>query len=310
MYFDTKIRTRRTQPPRNDNGVDSNVSDRLSVFKCPERAFGYSSTRALEDRELVAAEIYIFMNCAELDPYIEVQEISYGPSKIVRAYLGYIVNGTWRTESEGFHLRRPRVCLPVHAGHLSDRDCLPVHVGRPGDRYMDRLPNHASSATFPFFLTTSVLNCFQQRWRTSIQQRMRRGLSYLDGSHVGFQGKLDHFKLTGEDGPRTHSRTSGCMERVPGVCLDLLFDMFTRYTFTRPEDLPRARAVWESTAQTNLRKSMYEARDKAMKTTGSRDPMAWLDYDPFWLRRDYWESLCHHWATGPWQERSQAEKRN
>ncbi|MQM23160.1 hypothetical protein Taro_056223 [Colocasia esculenta] len=115
-------------------------------------------------------------------------------------------------------------------------DCLPVHAGRPGDR--DRLPDHASSATFPFFLTT--------RWRASIQQRMRRGLSYLDGSHVGFQGILDHFKLT------------------------------RRYTFMRPEDLPRARAIWESTAQTNLRKSMYEARNKAMKTTGSQDPMAWL----------------------------------
>ncbi|MQM04377.1 hypothetical protein Taro_037182 [Colocasia esculenta] len=65
---------------------------------------------------------------------------------------------------------------------------------------------------------------------------------------------------------------------------DLLFDM---YAFTRPEDLPRARAIWESTTQTNLRKSMWEARDKAMKTTGNRDPMAWLDYDPVWLRRDY-----------------------
>ncbi|MQM06821.1 hypothetical protein Taro_039652 [Colocasia esculenta] len=71
MYFDMEIRTRSTQPPRNDDGGDSNVSDQLSIFKCPGRAFGYSSTRALEDRELVAAEIYIFMNCAELDPYIE-----------------------------------------------------------------------------------------------------------------------------------------------------------------------------------------------------------------------------------------------
>ncbi|MQL90583.1 hypothetical protein Taro_023191 [Colocasia esculenta] len=77
--------------------------------------------------------------------------------------------------------------------------------------------------------------------------------------------------------------------------------MFTwRYAFTRPEDLPRARAVWESTAQTNLRKSMWEAQDKAMKTTDNWDPMAWLDYDPVWLRRDYWESLCERWATGPW----------
>ncbi|MQL97871.1 hypothetical protein Taro_030572 [Colocasia esculenta] len=47
-----------------------------------------------------------------------------------------------------------------------------------------------------------------------------------------------------------------------------------------------------------------------MKTTGNRDPMAWLDYGPAWLRRDYWESLCERWATGPWQERSQATKRN
>ncbi|MQM21839.1 hypothetical protein Taro_054884, partial [Colocasia esculenta] len=69
------------------------------------------------------------------------------------------------------------------------------------------------------------------------------------------------------------------------------------FVFTRPKDLPRARAVWESTAQTNFRKSMWETRDKAMKTTGNRDPMAWLDYGP-------------RWAAGPWQERSQAAKRN
>ncbi|MQL95526.1 hypothetical protein Taro_028190 [Colocasia esculenta] len=80
--------------------------------------------------------------------------------------------------------------------------------------------------------------------------------------------------------------------------------------FTRPEDLPRARVVWESTAQTNFRKSMWEARDKAAKTTGSLDPTGWMDYGPMWMRRDYWESLCHRWATGPWQERSQAAKRN
>ncbi|MQL88381.1 hypothetical protein Taro_020941 [Colocasia esculenta] len=85
---------------------------------------------------------------------------------------------------------------------------------------------------------------------------------------------------------------------------------FPRYAFTRPKDLPRARVFWESPAQTNLRKSMWEAWDKAMKTTCNRDPMAWLDYDLVWLRRDYWESLCERWATGPWQEQSQAAKCN
>ncbi|MQL82958.1 hypothetical protein Taro_015447 [Colocasia esculenta] len=69
---------------------------------------------------------------------------------------------------------------------------------------------------------------------------------------------------------------------------DLLFDMFTRrYMFTRPEDLPRARVVWESTAQTNFRKSMWEAWDKAAKTTSSQDPTAWMDYGPVWMRRGY-----------------------
>ncbi|MQM10302.1 hypothetical protein Taro_043196 [Colocasia esculenta] len=39
--------------------------------------------------------------------------------------------GTWRTKSEGFHLRRPRVRLPVHAGRPDDMDCLPVHAVVP-----------------------------------------------------------------------------------------------------------------------------------------------------------------------------------
>ncbi|MQL89545.1 hypothetical protein Taro_022122 [Colocasia esculenta] len=51
-----------------------------------------------------------------------------------------------------------------------------------------------------------------------------------------------------------------------------------KYMFRRPEDLPRARAVWESTAQTNFRKSMWEARDKATKITGSQDPTSWMHY--------------------------------
>ncbi|MQL77296.1 hypothetical protein Taro_009703 [Colocasia esculenta] len=55
---------------------------------------------------------------------------------------------------------------------------------------------------------------------------------------------------------------------------------------------------------------MWEAQDKAAKTTGSQDPMGWMDYDLVWMRRDYWESLCHCWATEPWQERSQAAKWN
>ncbi|MQL81307.1 hypothetical protein Taro_013763, partial [Colocasia esculenta] len=186
------------------------------------------------------------------------------------------IYGTWRTESDGFHVRWPRVRDPIH-----DMDCLPVHAGRPCDR--DRLPaKHASSATFPFFLTT--------------------------------RGKIDPGSASRYITTLVHAHIPGPMDswrEFPVPVRDVLFDMFTRrFAFTRPEDLPRARAVWESTAQTNLRKSMWEARDKAMKTTSNRDPMAWLDYGPVWLRRDYWVSLCERWAAGPWQQRSQAAIRN
>ncbi|MQM15158.1 hypothetical protein Taro_048098 [Colocasia esculenta] len=127
-------------------------------------------------------------------------------------------------------------------------------------------------------------------------------------------GKIDPGSASRYITTLVHAHIPGPVDswkEFPPSVLELLFDMFTRrYVFRRPKDLPRARVVWESTAHTNLRKSMWEAWDQATKTTGSPDPTAWMDYGPVWLRRDYWESLCHRWATGPWQERSQVAKRN
>ncbi|MQL97144.1 hypothetical protein Taro_029832 [Colocasia esculenta] len=103
--------------------------------------------------------------------------------------------GTWRKESEGFHLCRPRVRLPVH-----DRDCLPVHVGRPGDR--DRLPDHASSSIFPFFLTT--------RGKIDLGSASRYITTLV---HAHIPGPVDAWR------------------EFPVPVWDLLFDMFTP---TRP----------------------------------------------------------------------------
>ncbi|MQL95504.1 hypothetical protein Taro_028171 [Colocasia esculenta] len=148
-------------------------------------------------------------------------------------------------ESDGFHVRRLRVCLPVHVGPLVDRDCLPVHVGRPSDKDWlpvhaghpgdrdwlpvhagrpgdrDRLPvDHVSSATFPFFLTT--------------------------------RGKIDPGSASLYITTLVHAHIPGPVDawrQIPVPVRDVLFDMFTRrHAFTRPEDLPRARAIWESTA--------------------------------------------------------------
>ncbi|MQL82566.1 hypothetical protein Taro_015036 [Colocasia esculenta] len=127
-------------------------------------------------------------------------------------------------------------------------------------------------------------------------------------------GKIDPSPASRYITTLIHAHIPGLVDawrEFPVPVRDLLFDMFTRrFAFTRPEDLPRDRAVWEITTKTNLRKSMWEARDKAIKTTGNRDPMAWVDYGPVWLRTDYWESLCARWAAGPWQQWSQAAIRN
>ncbi|MQM13318.1 hypothetical protein Taro_046243 [Colocasia esculenta] len=108
----------------------------------------------------------------------------------------------WRTEWEGFHHRRPRVHLLVHA-----RDWLPVYAGD-----MDRLPDHASSATFPFFLTT-------------------RCMGKID------PGSASHYITT-----LVHAHIPGPVDawrEFPVAVWDLLYDMFTRrYVFTRPKDLP------------------------------------------------------------------------
>ncbi|MQL79974.1 hypothetical protein Taro_012426 [Colocasia esculenta] len=200
-----------------------------------------------------------------------------------------------------------RDCLPVHARRPSDRDCLPVHAHRPSN--MDCLPVHARRPSDRDCLSVHARRP-SDRWRASIQQ-LRRGLSYQDDNHAGSQ---DPSPASRYITTLVHAHIPGPVDAwrdFPVPVRDLLFDMFTRrFGFTRPEDLPRARAVWEITAQTNLRKSMWEVRDKAMKTTSNQDPMAWVDYGHVWLRRDYWESLCERWAVGSWQQRSQAAIRN
>ncbi|MQM10309.1 hypothetical protein Taro_043202 [Colocasia esculenta] len=236
----------------------------------------------------------------------------------------------WRTKWEGFHLCRPRVYadrvrLPIHAGRLGDRVSLPVHAGHPGDRvrllvhtgrpgdWTASPPTLVIPATGTTSSTTSVIRATEvESHHPTVDeegpQLPGRQPCWISG------GKIDPSSTSYYIITLVYAHIPGPVDswkEFPPSIRELLFDIFTwRYVFTRPEDLPRARVVWESTAQTNFKRSIWEARYKATKTTGSWDPMAWMDYGPVWLRRDYWESLCHRWATGLWQERLQAAKHN
>ncbi|MQL78521.1 hypothetical protein Taro_010938 [Colocasia esculenta] len=166
-----------------------------------------------------------------------------------------------------------RVRLPDYASCPGNKVRLPAdYAGCPGDRV--RLPDYTGCPGDRVCLSPSSVIC-----------------------PIPFSSRCREPSSSGEGG--------GLASWTPAI-----LDFWRRYMFTTPEDLPRARVVWESTGQINFRKSMWEVRDKAAKTTGSQDPTAWMDYGPVWMRRDYWESLCQQWATGPWQKRSQAAKRN
>ena len=70
LYFKPEIQTRRTRPPRNDDGGESVCSDRLSIFKYISRAYGNSLSRMLNDRELHIVQIYILLNYIEVESYV------------------------------------------------------------------------------------------------------------------------------------------------------------------------------------------------------------------------------------------------
>jgi len=71
LYFDPSIQTRYTNVPRNDDGGEQKLDDKLSIFKHPCRHIGKGQHRFLIDEELHIAETYILVNCKESKSYLQ-----------------------------------------------------------------------------------------------------------------------------------------------------------------------------------------------------------------------------------------------
>lgn len=74
LYFDSRVETRLTRLPRNDDGGERDHSSRcLSVFNNPGRPLGSQKEGRyfLNDDESNAAHRYILFNCAEIVPLME-----------------------------------------------------------------------------------------------------------------------------------------------------------------------------------------------------------------------------------------------
>ncbi|XP_073101747.1 uncharacterized protein [Elaeis guineensis] len=71
LNFKPHSQTQRTKVPQNNDGGYVDVQDRLSIFTYSDHPLGRSWKRYLSDEEIRAAELYVLLNCIEVETYIE-----------------------------------------------------------------------------------------------------------------------------------------------------------------------------------------------------------------------------------------------
>ncbi|MQM03629.1 hypothetical protein Taro_036415 [Colocasia esculenta] len=84
----------------------------------------------------------------------------------------------------------------------------------------------------------------------------------------------------------------------------------SNHRLTRRSDEAQSRLVWTTTARSNFKHLLYNARKNTHKVCQSADPTLWRERAPTWMMRDYWESLCNIWAADRWQQTSTTMKVN
>lgn len=70
-YFKSSVRTKFNQVPRNDDGGGGDPKGRLSICCYPSYPFGNCGNRELKDDELRIIELYVLLNCEEIEPYVQ-----------------------------------------------------------------------------------------------------------------------------------------------------------------------------------------------------------------------------------------------
>ena len=79
-YFEPHVRTRHRKVPRNyDGGMGMAQYDgSLSIFTCPGRTLGKEKIKYLTEEDYSAAQMYILLNCPEVQPFIRYEELILG----------------------------------------------------------------------------------------------------------------------------------------------------------------------------------------------------------------------------------------
>lgn len=70
-YFESNVRCRIRDLPRNDDGSYNNDrSGILSIFTHPIRFYGKGKVKIMDEADIQIAHRYILMNCQEIDPIV------------------------------------------------------------------------------------------------------------------------------------------------------------------------------------------------------------------------------------------------
>ncbi|GKV50017.1 hypothetical protein SLEP1_g56735 [Rubroshorea leprosula] len=78
-YFGADLETSWSKPPRNFAAVPFYRNTEFSIFACPGHPMGsHSQTRCLTTQEMKAAELYVLLNCREVDALLSIFDREVG----------------------------------------------------------------------------------------------------------------------------------------------------------------------------------------------------------------------------------------
>ncbi|PKU63659.1 Retrovirus-related Pol polyprotein from transposon TNT 1-94 [Dendrobium catenatum] len=118
-YFEPHVRSTRTKMGRNmDFDVEEQSHATLTVFRRQGKPSGKCVERYLNDLEINTANLYVLLNCEEVEPILEfdkgLQALAWGPMRKVKTWPIYIVNGFrfhTKSWSEGRKTENCGVCV-------------------------------------------------------------------------------------------------------------------------------------------------------------------------------------------------------
>ena len=105
-YFNPSVQTKLTQVGRNDDGGAERSEWEISIFTYPIREFRREVRWTFSDTELRQAEIYVLLNCTEVDPCLV--SVHHNPNSLI-TYFSILILCMFRQYDEMLKGENPSI---------------------------------------------------------------------------------------------------------------------------------------------------------------------------------------------------------